>query len=213
MATESYEHRADGTTSETTMNAKESASLRANDFGGKSPALLAYAKLSANVRAYRKFVHHLDMESKPNGKRGTSSGSSAPPSFERWNESSTKISAEDKAELEREILDDPEGAEIAAFYLGKVLNADEFHTKSFGTQSSGPEESECDIAKFEEKAAEYGQSALFVALYRKSRFPLGEAAIKRDGLWRKYLATMRTYGVSIPDRAEHNMSSRPEVTA
>ena len=213
MAREIHQHRADGTTSETTGKAKKNASVRASESGAESPARKAYARLSANVRAYRKFVHHMDLESDNNRKRGTSLGDLAPPSFEQWNESSPKISAKDKAGLERDILDDPEGAEVAAFYLGKVLNGDEFHTKRFGTQSSGPEESECDTAEFEEKAAETGQSALFVAMYRKSRFPLGESSIERDGLWEKYLATMRTYGVSIPDRVEHGASSRAKVTA
>ena len=213
MNEEKYENPAEGTVSEPTERAMRNASVRTSGSGAESPARKAYTRLSANVRAYRKFVHHMDLESDNNRKRGTPLGDLAPPSFEQWNESSPKISAEDKAKLERDILDDPEGAEVAAFYLGKVLNGDEFHTKRFGTQSSGPEESECNTAEFEEKAAETGQSALFVAMYRKSRFPLGESSIKRDGLWDKYLATMRTYGVSIPVRQEHEASSRAKVTA
>lgn len=203
-----------------------------------TPAKIAYDKLSARIKSFRSYIASVDMAYHQAVKTGPTRGQTALQHREylekigpKKNASSEEIDewkdllvdswhidnpqtqdSQMRKLLEKEILDAPDGAEYAAFYIGMVLHSQPVGTRSFGSFETRPEVPVFDISMFIDKACENGQASYFVALYTGKRFEEGEAEIYNSGLWENYKTLMNTLEIRL-DRVNLGSQALAEAVA
>ena len=189
----------------------------------ETPAKVAYDKLSARVKSFRSYIASVDMAYHQAVKTGPTRGQTAlqhreylakigPPmnasskEIDEWKDQLVDSwhmdnpqtqDARTRKLLEKEILDAPDGAEYAAFYIAMILHSQPVGTRSFGSFETTPEVSFFDISMFIDKACENGQASYFVALYTGKRFEEGEPEIYNSGLWENYKTLMNTLEIRL----------------